>query len=271
MAPYRFVDGESLEDLICGAFALIDCLGENVVAPFLEPKLTDDTQDSDKRSNDRGRFVTGFREAYGTYYAWQDDQKRSTSSKVCGPDVASEPGYTASPQRRWAAGTFFEHLGTFARSGRAEARIPSARQLVTAAEGLTQTTLGPRGPGPEYRAEIVGLPAMELLPFATFTIPRAQVEKRGFPVAVDRYFIDLAEFTRPGQLSFPRIVEAFATVGASTTATGRAMGSQLIQRCRIHASIPAGESDSPYERVLGSSTCAARWTANRLSRAATCA
>ena len=48
---------------------------------------------------------------------------------------------------------------------------PPARQLVTAAEGLTQTAVSLRphwspGTGPEIRAEIAGRPAMELLPFA---------------------------------------------------------------------------------------------------------
>src|ERR1700736_5935152 len=52
------------------------------------------------------------------------------------------------------------------RSGPPAAWQPPARQFVTAAEGLTQTTMVPRGPGPASRAEIVGHPATELLPFA---------------------------------------------------------------------------------------------------------
>jgi hypothetical protein len=52
------------------------------------------------------------------------------------------------------------------RSGHPAAQAPPAQQFVAAAEGLTQTRLAPRDRGPEYRAEIVGLPAMELLPFA---------------------------------------------------------------------------------------------------------
>ncbi len=55
---------------------------------------------------------------------------------------------------------------------------PPARQLVTAAEGLTQTTRVPRGPGPVSRAEIVGLPAMELLPFAISMLAQKRMGAR---------------------------------------------------------------------------------------------